>query len=171
MAVNAPLRMLIADAHIGAQPDADKRVIGGPEWTQSAYYDINAKAARDFRPTPPGPPAELLQMIRSLFEDRFKLKVHRETRDCPHYELVVARPSAVGPKRSPTDCPALFAAGKVTRPEPGVRPQCGMTNGPVGPSGGIGLMAGGFSMTQFAQFLQGLGRPLIDKTGLPGGSD
>src|SRR5688572_33255506 len=89
LAVNTPLRLLIADAYIGAQPGAIDRIVGGPDWVQSARYDIIAKAAREFRPTPPGPPAEMLLMIRALLEDRFKLKVHREPRELPAYELVV----------------------------------------------------------------------------------
>ena len=32
-------------------------------------------------------------------------------------------------------------------------------------------MVGGISMTQLAQFLQRVGRPVIDKTGLPGAYD
>src|SRR5688572_17537141 len=172
LAVNTPLRLLIADAYIGNQPGAIDRIVGGPEWVQSARYDITAKAAREFRPTPPGPPAEMLLMLRSLLEDRFKLKVHREPRELPAYELVVIRPGAAGLRKSDVDCDALFAAGQVTRPEPGVRPRCGITNGPVGPGDGIGLIAGAFSMSQFAQFLQQrLGRPVIDKTGLTGRYD
>jgi uncharacterized protein (TIGR03435 family) len=155
VAVNAPLRLLIADAYIGAQPGAIDRIVGGPEWVQSARYDIN----------------EMLLMIRALLEDRFKLKVHREPRELPAYELVVTRPGAAGLRTSDVDCDALFAAGQVTRPEPGVRPRCGMTNGPVGVSGDTGLMAGAFSMSQFAQFLQRVGRPVIDKTGLAGRYD
>jgi uncharacterized protein (TIGR03435 family) len=172
VAVNTPLRLLIADAYIGVQPGAIDRIIGGPAWVQSARYDITAKAAREFRPTPPGPPAEMLLMIRALLEDRFKLKVHREPREFPVYELVVARPGAVGLRVSDVDCDALFAAGQVTRPEPGIRPRCGVTNGPVGPDNDIGLIAGAFSMAQFAQFLQQrLGRPVLDKTGLTGRYD
>src|SRR5688572_2540968 len=171
LAVNAPLRLLIADAYLGNQPGAIDRVVGGPAWVQSARYDITAKAAREFRPTPPGPPAEMLLMIRALLEDRFKLKVHREARELPAYELVVVRPGAAGLRQSDVDCDALFAAGQVTRPEAGIRPRCGVSNGPVGPSGDIGLIAGAFSMSQFAQFLQRLGRPVIDKTGLTGRYD
>jgi uncharacterized protein (TIGR03435 family) len=171
MAVNVPLRLLIADAYIGNQPGAIDRIVGGPEWVQSARYDITAKAAREFRPTPPGPPAEMLLMLRALLEDRFKLKVHREPRELPAYELVVIRPGAAGLRKSDVDCDALFAAGQVTRPEAGIRPRCGVSNGPVGPTGDTGLIAGAFSMSQFAQFLQRLGRPVIDKTGLTGRYD
>jgi uncharacterized protein (TIGR03435 family) len=171
VAVNTPLRLLIADAYIGNQPGAIDRVVGGPAWVQSARYDITAKAAREFRPTPPGPPAEMLLMIRALLEDRFKLKVHREPRELPAYELVVVRPGAAGLRKSDVDCDALFAAGQVTRPEAGIRPRCGVSNGPVGPTGDTGLIAGAFSMSQFAQFLQRVGRPVIDKTGLTGRYD
>ena len=171
VAVNTPLRLLIADAYIGNQPGAIDRIVGGPDWVQSARYDITAKAAREFRPTPPGPPAELLLMLRALLEDRFKLKVHREPRELPAYELVVVRPGAAGLRRSDVDCDALFAAGQVTRPEAGIRPRCGVSNGPVGVTGDIGLIAGAFSMSQFAQFLQRVGRPVIDKTGLTGRYD
>ena len=171
VAVNVPLRLLIADAYIGNQPGAIDRIVGGPAWIQSARYDITAKAAREFRPTPPGPPAEMLLMLRALLEDRFKLKVHREPRELPAYELVVVRPGAAGLRKSDVDCDALFAAGQVTRPEAGIRPRCGVSNGPVGPTGDTGLIAGGFSMSQFAQFLQRVGRPVIDKTGLTGRYD
>lgn len=171
VAVNVPLRLLIADAYIGNQPGADDRVVGGPAWIQSARYDITAKAAREFRPTPPGPPAEMLLMIRALLEDRFKLKVHREPRELPAYELIVVRPGAAGLRKSDVDCDALFAAGQVTRPEAGIRPRCGVSNGPVGPTGDTGLIAGAFSMSRFAQFLQRVGRPVIDKTGLSGRYD
>ena len=171
VAVNTPLRLLIADAYIGNQPGAIDRVVGGPAWVQSARYDITAKAAREFRPTPPGPPAEMLLMIRALLEDRFKLKVHREPRELPAYELVVVRAGATGLRKSDVDCDALFAAGQVTRPEAGIRPRCGVSNGPVGPTGDIGLIAGAFAMSQFAQFLQRVGRPVIDKTGLTGRYD
>lgn len=171
VAVNVPLRLLIADAYIGNQPGAIDRIVGGPAWIQSARYDITAKAAREFRPTPPGPPAEMLLMLRALLEDRFKLKVHREPRELPAYELVVVRPGAAGLRKSDVDCDALFAAGQVTRPEAGIRPRCGVSNGPVGPTGDTGLIAGAFSMSQFAQFLQRVGRPVIDKTGLTGRYD
>ena len=39
------------------------------------------------------PPQEVMRgpMLRALLEDRFKLKVHREIRQVPVYELTVAK--------------------------------------------------------------------------------
>jgi uncharacterized protein (TIGR03435 family) len=168
--VNAPLKLLIADAYIGAQPGAVDRIVGGPDWVQSARYDINAKAAADFRPTPPGPPAEMLLMTRSLLEDRFKLRVHRETRPSPTYELTLARPGTVAPglRKSDVDCDALLAVWQKTGPpplQPGVRADCRFNGGPGG------MTAGAQTMAQLSQFLQRIGRPVIDKTGLTGRYD
>jgi uncharacterized protein (TIGR03435 family) len=169
IATNARLKLLIADAFIGAQPGAMDRVIGGPDWVQTARYDITAKAPREFRPTPPGPPAEMLLMIRSLLEERFKLRVHRETRELPAYELTLARPGTVAPglRQSQVDCDALYAAWTSGPPplQPGVRAECRFNGGPGG------LVVGAMTMPQLAQFLQRLGQPVIDKTGLTGRYD
>jgi uncharacterized protein (TIGR03435 family) len=165
VAVNTPLKLLIADAYIGPEPGAVDRVIGGPEWVHTARYDITAKAPAEWRLSPTGPPVALLRMVRSLLEDRFKLGVHREPRPLPAYQLVVARPGTLGPKLrlSAVDCSALLT--RPPQPPPGVRPECGFGGGPGG------LMVGGITMTQLAQFLQRVGRPIIDKTGLTGGYD
>src|SRR5215204_6164330 len=49
---------------------------GGLDWIESARYEVNAKASKDFQPNPPGAPPgpsqEMLLMLRSLLEDRFK---------------------------------------------------------------------------------------------------
>jgi uncharacterized protein (TIGR03435 family) len=62
------------------------QVLGGPAWIDSDRYDIAAKA--EGYP----PPAQLYgPMLRALLEDRFKLKVHRETKEAPVYVLTVAK--------------------------------------------------------------------------------
>jgi len=67
------------------------RLAGGPGWLDADQWDISATL-------PPGMPAkreELIpladQMTQALLADRFKLAVHREMRDQPVYELVVAK--------------------------------------------------------------------------------
>jgi uncharacterized protein (TIGR03435 family) len=180
IATNAPLKLLLADAYVGTEPLAVQRVVGGPEWVQSARYDINAKAARDFERTPGGPSREMLQMVRSLLEDRFKVKVHRETRQLPVYELVVARADGrLGPQLhpSPNDCEAIAAAlragGTLPSRQPNEPPPCGGMRGPGS------ILAGGMEMAQFAAMLgvavadagpggRDQARPVINKTGLAG---
>jgi uncharacterized protein (TIGR03435 family) len=63
----------------------DFEMTGAPQWISSENFDIDAKAERPIRSVDEG-----YQMLRSLLEDRFSLKVHRETKDMPMYALVVA---------------------------------------------------------------------------------
>ena len=61
------------------------QLVGAPDWLTTDRYEIQAKAATD------APRGDLMLMLRSLLEDRFKLKVHRETRELPIYVMTVAR--------------------------------------------------------------------------------
>ena len=65
-------------------------VRGCPSWCDEDMFDIvattgNADATRD----------EICAMLRELLEERFKLAAHRETKEVPGFELVVAK---TGPK-------------------------------------------------------------------------
>lgn len=62
--------------------------VSGPDWIRSERYDITAKAAA------PVPEAELRQMLQTLLADRFKLIVHRETREFPVAVLMVGKGGA-----------------------------------------------------------------------------
>ena len=58
---------------------------GEPAWFDQPY-DIDAKADVTFELT-----SEQLRLpLRTLFEDRFKLTAHRESREMPVYDLVIA---------------------------------------------------------------------------------
>jgi uncharacterized protein (TIGR03435 family) len=174
-------RFFIADAFFFGTPLQMARVLGGPEWIDSALYEINAKAPTELRGSPDGPPRELFLMIRSLLDDRFKLKAHMETREMPVYELVLARPDgSPGPQlRRPTvDCDAIFAAVRAGAPPPArpanEPPPCGAMRGPAR------VLAGSIPMAQLANMLTFViadangpagredARPVIDKTGLTG---
>lgn len=76
-----PVRNLIYSA-FRVQP---WQVTGGPGWIDSDAYDIVARLPKG------STQEEINSMIVSVFTDRFKLLVHRETRDYPVYRLVVAR--------------------------------------------------------------------------------
>ena len=54
VAVNVPLRLLIADAYIGNQPGAVDRVVGGPAWVQSVLRHHRESGA-GVSPHPAGP--------------------------------------------------------------------------------------------------------------------
>ena len=179
VATNVLLKGEIAVAFLGAQPLALSRVVGGPEWIGSTRYDIIAKSSTEFQSSPDGPPTDLLLMLRSLLQDRFKLRAHLETRELPTYELVVARADGkLGPqlRQSAVDCDALIAAVRGGAPlpprEPNEPPPCGAMRGPAR------VLAGGIPMPQFATMLTNIlsvgngpaaeGRLVIDKTGLTG---
>ncbi len=62
------------------------QVIGGPDWINTARWQIVARADR-----PVDDDDILMQMLRSLLADRFKLALHRETRSLPAYLLEINR--------------------------------------------------------------------------------
>lgn len=59
--------------------------IAGPDWMKSARFDILAKMPDDATED------QVPQMLQALLADRFKLTVHRETREQSVYVLVVAK--------------------------------------------------------------------------------
>jgi uncharacterized protein (TIGR03435 family) len=65
------------------------RVFGGPDWLDSEFYDIIAKAEN---PNPSR--AEILVMLQTLLADRFKLAVHREGKELTEHVLVVGKHGA-----------------------------------------------------------------------------
>jgi uncharacterized protein (TIGR03435 family) len=65
----------------------DYQISGAPSWLGSQFYDIAAKAPGDDPPTQD----ELRQMFQKLLADRFRLKVHHETKEVPVYALVVGK--------------------------------------------------------------------------------
>lgn len=60
-------------------------ITGGPAWTDSDFYQIDAEAEGNQSQAMMNGP-----MLQALLEDRFKLKIHRETREVPVYALTVA---------------------------------------------------------------------------------
>ena len=81
LTASAPLRVLMEAAY-HVQPF---QIVGGPEWVESDGYAVDAKAS--------GNPehAQMMLMLQSLLEDRFQLRIHRESREMPVYALVPAR--------------------------------------------------------------------------------
>ncbi len=109
-------------------------------------------------PSDPDVPDAISIRLQSLLEDRFQLKLHRETRDLPIYTLSIAKG---GSKIKSVEPPPSRL--------PGQRP----TNGRPLP-GGIGVAPGNLvgsaiTMTQFVAALSGLlRRNIIDATDFKG---
>ena len=57
----------------------------GPDWMESVHFDITAKYPPDTKD------ADRPVMLRTLLEDRFKLAVHRDSKELPGYAMVVAK--------------------------------------------------------------------------------
>jgi len=79
---NATVKQLVYFAY-GVMPF---QVSGGPDWVGSDGFDIEAKPA-----DPNAPKEQIRQMAQKLLADRFRLKVHTETRELPVYALVVGK--------------------------------------------------------------------------------
>ena len=138
---------------------------GGPAWINSAHYDIDAKAEGN----PNG--GRMHQMMRALLEDRFKLKLHHETKQLPVYEVIVAKggPKLLKPKEG--GCIAPDADAGLFPPAPGQPIPCGRILMMMSPSGAQ-MRGGKVSMADLVTILSNvLGRTVVDKTGFQGRFD
>jgi uncharacterized protein (TIGR03435 family) len=164
---NFSLRLLMQNAY-GIQPF---QISGGPDWINSERYDIEAKA--DGSPSGKqmtGP------MLQTLLEDRFMLRVHRETKLLPVYELTVAK-GGTKLKRSKEGGCIPFSMDSPVLPAMRVRGEpratfCGFLG--FGMEGADRkLEMAGVSMAELATSLSRgeLRRMVIDKTGLAGTFD
>ncbi len=116
-------------------------IAGGPDWSNRERFDIVANAAA------PAPRAELMRMLQTLLEDRFQLKVHRESRESPVYALTVAK-SGLKLHEGQADGATEIGGSKHAVDSRGMT---------------MKALAGALT-----GMLQRLGRPVIDMTGLTG---
>jgi uncharacterized protein (TIGR03435 family) len=166
---NVPARGLITFAYQLGQ----YQLVAGPSWLADDKFDIVAKIEGNPEWEGPGSgrPDPIQVAMRKLLLDRFKLKLHTESRDLDAYALVMVKPGVTGPalKASPTDCKALaeqLRQGKL--PPTASQPVNGIM--PCSIMGRIGQIAfDGFPMSQAAGMMVGqAGRPVVDRTGLTG---
>lgn len=144
-AENVSFKDLLQDA-FGIQRNL---IFGIPAWAESARYDINAKVL-DAEPHQLYllTPEQRRDMYLGLYESRFGLKWHYETRIMPDYELVVAKD---GPKFKPA------APNKGSDGVSQHNTDLTMTNMPM-----LGLVQ---------NLSREVERPVVDKTGLTGKYD
>jgi uncharacterized protein (TIGR03435 family) len=173
-----PVMFAIRDAYVRAATEVYKSttsvpISGGPGWINSDLYSIEAKAEG----TPKGHVMEG-PMLQALLAARFKLKIRREIREIPVYELVVDRGGLKIEPFKEGDCkpyidPALDDRGDVERLtdlKASLGKVCGASR--YG-RGGLGVPSKidfyGMTFDEFAVGLLGvLDRPVVNKTGLTG---
>jgi uncharacterized protein (TIGR03435 family) len=163
VATRITLTALIAAAYQGNPPTG--QMVGGPAWIDSDLWDIEAKAPEGYVPrsTTFGFPPQMVLMLQSLLEDRFQLKLHRETRESAIYDLMIAKGGSKLRLSEDQTPPSM--------PGPGASP---LQPGTI-PRGAMKMVNGDFeaSAVPFADFTRALAalylhRPVNDKTGLKG---
>jgi uncharacterized protein (TIGR03435 family) len=156
---NMPLQSVIVNAYnlrdqqliVGGQ-----LIPGGPSWINSDRYDIQAKMsdsdiAQLQKLSVDQQLAQKRFMLQSMLADRFKLKVHRETKRSPCYTLVIGKNGSKMKEATSID-PALPDGKFIARP-------------------GV-VTAQGASLARLVFVLTGpLHCPVQDKTGLVGKYD
>jgi uncharacterized protein (TIGR03435 family) len=159
-------RRLVAMAYnVSATPQL--RVLGGPDWMddRNKAYVIEGKIPGDVYAQMQTMSADerhnqATLMLQSLLAERFKLKVHFETREMPVYELILGKD---GPKLPPPNdtMPAAATPGSTT-------PQPEMGGGEQVTKGGLRVRNMTLDGMLTAPWF-GLGdRPIVNKTGLTG---
>jgi uncharacterized protein (TIGR03435 family) len=165
----ATLQRLIQLAYVtfadGASPDMQMiQISGGPGWTQSESYDLAAKAEGAARVEQMMGP-----MLRALLEDRFKLKIHRETKEMPVYALTVAKSGFKLHPLKEDGCVAIDL-NRLPTPAPG-QPMpnfCGNISMRMGGQS-VTMDGHGMSVKDFSARLSTMvDRKVIDKSGVTG---
>jgi uncharacterized protein (TIGR03435 family) len=158
---NIMLRRLLLAAY-----DVKNYQLVGPEWLDTLRFDITARI-------PDGATEEQFQaMLRDLLATRFKMTIHRESKELPIYALVVAKN---GPKIKPHDGASTgeeqVAAMQKDEGKDGFPVLSLPTAGLVieTRNGRARVTAKDVPIEKLADLLSGqAGRPVFDSTGLAG---
>jgi uncharacterized protein (TIGR03435 family) len=120
----------------------DWNVTGGPAWIRTDRYDVTAKSEFGGNITE----RQLQPMLQKLLADRFKLRLHQDSKEMSGFAMVVA---SGGPKmKAAADGEEHFDTFRMN---------------------GAGLSGPGIRMQELARYIGGkLGLVVVDKTGLTG---
>ena len=122
----------------------DTQITGGPGWVDTDRFDLEAKAAK------PSTSDELHIMLQHLLEERFQIKLRRETREMPVLVLTVDKSGAKMP---------LHSADDINYP-------------PISRTGPETIVGQNIKMDYFALYLaRVLDRNVLDRTNLSGRYD
>ena len=150
---------------INAYQLQDSQLTGGPGWLTSEHFDIVANVEGVTNLTPD----QRWIMVRALLADRFKLKMHTESREQSVFALVLARSDGrIGSqlRKSETTCtaPAEPRTGPIDLSTPNL---CGVIMGGPGRMNFRGVTLEMLA----AQLAPRVGRSVVDRTGLAGRFD
>jgi uncharacterized protein (TIGR03435 family) len=133
--------MTVKELIAGAYRVELREITGGPAWVDSERYDIEARAS-DTASDP-----QLRLMLQTLLMERFRVRLHRETREGPVYALVVA---PGGPKMKPFSGECVEEPGLIT-----------LYGRLIGKCGSADKIAASLSRVV-------MDRPVVDRTALTG---
>lgn len=144
-------------------------ITGLPKWTDGKSYEIRARV-------PEGATKDQVRgMMQALLQERFHLALHFEQKELPAYALARVKPNKRGPR--------LFLDAQDDCRVSGVPPKPGDSIDGVGwlpcgvylainrPDNGIFAAARNTTMRQLSAFVSnvgGLGKPVVDGTGITG---
>ncbi len=141
-------------ASLNAQPWNVRydQILGGPAWVTDDHFNIDATAGQDASRD------QMLAMLQTLLEDRFKLKVHREMRDGKIYVLTLGKGAH---KLKPTENETHRPMISMLRNTPGDQPGVSYT--------AVGQNA---DLPRLVEYLSGIVHgPVADQTGIAGSFD
>jgi uncharacterized protein (TIGR03435 family) len=144
-----------------------EQIYGIPDWLKSDHYDFTAKVApSDVAAYQKLSDSERTRMFHAIFEDRMKLKDHRETRELPVYELVVAKSKLKEAKPGDT-----YTGGpQLPSGQPTVL-EISLQSSSAGENRIISQRASIAQLLQQLSIQPEISRRIVDKTGLTGKYD
>jgi uncharacterized protein (TIGR03435 family) len=166
-ASGATMQMLVSVAY-GIQ---NFQITGAPDWFNNDRFEIDAKMESSVadalaKMSQDDRTQARQKMLQALLADRFKLTIHRETKEMPAYILTIGKNGSKLVEAKPPDPQAAAPAGSGGggRGGPG-RGGISTSGGP----GGVTVSADSVPMAGLVRILaQSLRSPVIDKTGLTG---
>jgi bla regulator protein blaR1 len=156
--------IIFADGHVRGVADRPVEIEGLPQWAESLRYTINATSEAK-----PGQEMMRGPMLQALLEERFQLKIRRESREVPVYALSAAKGGLKISRVAEDACIQFVPTFPPTPPPPlGGKPMCG--------GGSFTLNAGNqviefkaATLDEIASTLEiATDRPVVDRSGIPG---
>jgi uncharacterized protein (TIGR03435 family) len=140
-------------------------ILGGASWLNSDRYTIDAKVEQRVN-------TEMMKgpMMQALLEDRFGLKLHKETKEIAAFDLTVG---AERPKLRPAKEGGCVVDDRNNPPhKPGRGEPSRVICGVIGKSAGDGFDLPGVTLADLCRRLSGyVDREIVDKTGITGTFD